>query len=229
MKKELLEYSYKEGLSHIPSALSMLDYVDYLFTNELVTPDDHIVIGKPFGAQAYYLVWGKLGYIDNIEQYSMGLKHDEIDFVDYSEETIGNALGIASGIAIASNKLIWVNLTDATLQMGNTLEAIQFIGHHCQNNILVTIDFNDQQVVGTTSEILTTIPVINMFADYGWDVHTNLNNFYIGDRPKVFVMNTIKGDGCPTMINNMKEWHYNKISSLEELQMLMDEVDESNS
>ena len=67
MKKELLTYSYEQGLSHIPSALSMLDYVDTLFSNRLVTPEDYIIIGKPFGSQAYYLVWEKLGYLDNIE------------------------------------------------------------------------------------------------------------------------------------------------------------------
>lgn len=225
MKRKLLTYSYEQGLSHIPSALSMLDYVDELFSNRLVTPEDYIIIGKPFGSQAYYLVWEKLGYLDNIESLSPGLKHDEIDFVDYSEETIGNALGVASGIALTTDRLIWVNITDGALQMGNTLEAIQFIGAKCQNNILLTVDYNGSQVTGRTDDIITVDPVIQMLSLYGWDVHyDSLDNFKISDKPSAFIMNTVKGDGVDTMIQDEKKWHYKKIETLKELQSLVAEL-----
>jgi len=224
MKKKILEYSYKHGLSHIPSALSMVDYLQELWYNRLVTTEDHIVIGKPFGAQAYYLIWRELGLIDNIEELSMGLKHDEIDFVDYSEETIGNALGVAIGMAMASDKLVWVNITDATLQMGNTLEAIQFIGHHRLHNIMLTIDYNDSQVVGKTSDVISVEPVIEFFRGYGWQAENDLKYFGIGTYPKVFIMNTTKGDGVQTMIDNNKLWHYKKIETSKELQSLVAEL-----
>ena len=143
MKLDLLKYSFEQKLSHIPSALSMLDYVDVLFTDEFVVPyRDHIVIGKPFGAQSYYLVWKKLGFLDKIEELNIGVKHDEISFVDYGEETMGNALGVAAGIAMTTDKNVWVNLSDASLQMGNTLEAIQFIGHNNIKNIFMSDKLN---------------------------------------------------------------------------------------
>jgi len=224
MKKELLEYSYKNNLSHIPSALSMLDYVDELFTKKLVTPDDYIVLGKPFGAQTYYLVWRKLGYITDIEKLGAGVKHDEIDFVDYSEETMGNALGVSAGIAMTTEKLVWVNLSDAALQMGNTLEAIQFIGHHKLKNILVTIDFNNSQVLGNISDILPVDPVINFFRENGWQVNTGIDDFNIGDLPKVFIMKTKKGNGVPSIEKDIKKWHYKRIETLEELQLLVAEL-----
>jgi len=227
MKKELLEYSYKQGLSHIPSALSMLDYLQELWYNRLVTTEDHIVIGKPFGAQAYYLIWRELGLIDNIEELSMGLKHDEIPFVDYSEETIGNALGVAAGIAMASDKLVWVNITDATLQMGNTLEAIQFIGQHQLKNIMLTIDYNNSQVVSKTSDVISVEPVIEFFRGYGWQAENDLRYFGIGTYPKVFIMNTTKGDGVQTMMDDNKLWHYKKIESEMELQLLVEELQDT--
>ena len=46
----------------------MLDYLEVLFTEGIVTMDNGIVIGKPFGSQAYYLLWRKLGWLDNIEK-----------------------------------------------------------------------------------------------------------------------------------------------------------------
>jgi len=219
MIKKLAEYSYNNNLSHIPSALSMLSYLEDLFKNELVTPNDHIVLGKPFGAQAYYLLWEKYWKLD-ISNLSVGVKHDEIDFVDYSEETMGNALGVSAGIAMASDKLVWVNITDAALQMGNTLEAIQFIGHNRLNNIQVTVDYNNSQVTGKTSDILSVEPVIEFFRGCGWQVEKDLKYFGIGTFPKVFIMDTKKGDGIDFMEQNSKTWHYRKLDEEDIKQIL---------
>ena len=208
---EMIRYSYDNGLSHIPSALSMYGYLKKLFYNRLVTPEDHIVIGKPFGAQAYYLVWRNMGYLDNIELLSSGVKHDEIDFVDYSEETMGNALGVGAGIGMASDKMVWINISDASLQMGNTLEAIQYIGHNQLNNIALTIDYNGSQVTGNTNDILSVDPIIEMFKQYNWHVEHDLNNFGVNNRPMVYIMHTTKGDGIKMMEDNPKEWHYKKL------------------
>lgn len=231
MKKEILEYSYKHNLAHIPSALSMVTYLEKMFT--LVKKDDIIVIGKPFGSQAYYLVWQNLGWLQEIDNLHMGVKHDEIEFVDYSEETIGNALGVASGIALVSDTKVYVNLSDASLQMGNTLEAIQFIGHH-QQNILVTIDANGSQVTGDTKKIIDIEPVYKMFKDYGWkvidvsehDKHLGLKLKFAYDeiKPTVVIVRTKKGSGIKSMEKDIKKWHYKKIDSQEELQSLVQEL-----
>ena len=237
MKKELLEYSFKHGLSHIPSAMSMIDYLDVLFTNKIITTDDHILLGKPFGAQAYYLVWRKLGYLNEIEHLGAGVKHDEISFVDYSEETMGNALGVAIGIAMASDKRVWVNLSDATLQMGNALEAIQFIGHRNLKNVFVTVDYNNAQVTGEVNDILTVNPVIQFFKEYNWSVQevdghdytalassfANLDN----NLPNVVICHTRKGHGIAEIEEDIKKWHYKKIETLTELQSLVQELQDT--
>ena len=235
MKKALLEHSHNQKLSHIPSALSMLDYVDVLFTDKIITPDTKIVIGKPFGAQAYYLVWRKLGYIDSIEHLSVGVKHDEIQFVDYSEETMGNAAGVAIGIALATpDTRVWVNLSDASLQMGNTLEALQFIGHHRIKNIFVTVDFNGAQVTGLVDNILRVDPVIEFCRNYNWHVQevdghdkqklSHAFNNLTGDAPNIVFCITQKGHGVKSMTEDIKKWHYKKIETYKELQLLVAEL-----
>jgi transketolase len=234
LKKQLLEYSYEQQLSHIPSAMSMIDYIDVLFTNKHVTPEDHIVIGKPFGAQAYYLVWQKLGYLDKIEHLSAGVKHDEIDFVDFSEETMGNALGVAAGIAMTTDKMVWCNISDATLQMGNTLEAIQFIGHHQIKNIFLTIDYNNAQVSGKVKDILRVKPCIQFFREYNWwTQEVNGHNKDLLDKafgntitvaPNVVFCHTRKGHGITRIEQDIRTWHYKKIGTSEELQSLVAEL-----
>ena len=232
--KKLLHYSYINKLSHIPSALSMLDYIETIFKDKWVTKDDFIIIGKPFGAQAYYMVWQKYLNLRDIENLSVGVKHDEIDFVDYSEETIGNALGVASGIAMTTDKRVWVNLSDAALQMGSTLEAIQFIGQHQQKNILVTIDWNNQQVTGKCSDIISISQIKNMLMDYGWNavvcidghdyesINRSLIEAYNSTNPTVVFFKTIKGGKSKTLRD--RKWHYRKIEDLVELITLEQEL-----
>jgi len=233
-RKRLLEYSFENKLSHIASALSMLDYVDILFSKGIVSIDDYIVIGKPFGAQAYYLVWQDLEYVTNIEQLSVGVKHDEVSFVDYGEETMGNALGVAIGIAMSTSKQVWVNLSDACLQMGNTLEALQFIGHNQIKNVFVTVDYNNSQVTGNIDTILKIEPIINLCRHYGWwtqvvDGHNKdeLEKVFVNKTdalPNIVFCKTVKGKGVKQMEENNKKWHYRKIETLEELQSLVQEL-----
>ena len=104
ISNEIVTYSRNNGLTHVPSALSMATYVEFLFENKIIVPyRDKIVLGKPFGSQTYYILWKKMGLLKDIDNLSVGVKHNEIDFVDYGEETMGNALGVGSGIAL-SNK-----------------------------------------------------------------------------------------------------------------------------
>ena len=228
MKKQLLEFSYKRNLGHIASALSMVDYLQSVF--KVINRDDKIVIGKPFGAQAYYVIWKELGWLDDIDRLHMGIKHDEIDFVDYSEETMGNALGVAAGIAMTTDKRVWVNISDAALQMGNTLEAIQFIGHNKINNIFVTVDYNGSQVTGKVDDIISVEPCIDLCRHYGWwtqvvDGHNTaaldaaFNNL-VDVIPNIVFCKTQKGHGVTEMQEQPELWHYKKIENEQTLDRL---------
>lgn len=220
MTKELLNYSFENNLAHIPSALSMLDYISVVF--KYIKKTDNIIIGKPFGAQTYYLVWKHLGWLKDIQNLHMGVKHDEVDFVLYSEETIGNALGVAAGVALVSDKKTYVNLSDAALQMGNTLEAIQFIGQH-KLDVLVTVDYNGSQVTGNTKDIIDVTAVIeffknNSFKTYITDghnkdkIHEVLKEVINFKEPTVIFFETKKGYPFKEMMDNIKQFHYRKLN-----------------
>lgn len=236
-RNKILEFSYKNNCGHIASALSMIDYLEVLFLEGIIKKEDIIILGKPFGSQSYYIIWKELKWISEIETLSIGVKQDEIPFVYFSEETMGNALGVAAGVSIATNKKIWINLSDACLQMGNTLEAIQFIGQHKLSNIFVTIDYNNSQVTGKINDILSVEPIIKMFNDYGWkthDVDGHNKNLLIqrfnntdNHKPNVFICRTTKGKGIKSIEGDFKKWHYKKIETLEELQSLAQELQDT--
>lgn len=220
MIKELLKYSFENNLAHIPSALSMLDYISVVFN--YIKKSDNIIIGKPFGAQTYYLVWKQLGWLKDIQNLHMGVKHDEIEFVLYSEETIGNALGVAAGVALVTDKKTYVNLSDASLQMGNTLEAIQFIGQH-NLDVLVTVDYNGSQVTGNTKDIIDVTAVIEFFKNNSFKtfitdghdkdkIHAVLKEVIDFKEPTVIFFKTKKGYPFKEMMDNIKQWHYRKLN-----------------
>ena len=165
--KKLLEISAKYKFGHIPSALSMYKYLRYILP--VIKKDFNIVIGKPFGAQAYYTIWEEMGYIEDIAKLSYGVKHNELDFVSYSEETLGNALGIAYGFAMCQDKPVWCNISDGALSMGPTLEAIvntQYFLGKMKSNILLTIDVNRQTLLNKTPFNISSM--IKLFESNGW-------------------------------------------------------------
>lgn len=210
-----LEFITHYKYTHIPSALSQIYYLNYLFGARLVRPYKHnIVIGKPFGHAAYYYIWQKFGLMGR-GRYSDGVRDDEIDFVDFSDVTIGNALGVASGLEMGNNKITYCNISDSQLQMGSTLESIQFIGRHKQN-IKVTIDYNKKQL---TTDLLTSLDAdMSLFQSNGWWVLHITDNFSQLDigmdltgRPVVFFIETEKGDGVPEMQDDLDKWHYKAV------------------
>lgn len=216
---KLLDYSIKHKLGHIPSALSMFHYLYEIV--QIVNKDWNIVIGKPFGSQAYYILWNHF-YNLNIDNLSYGVKHDEIDFVDYSEETLGNALGVASGIAY-NGKRTWCNISDGALQQGATLEAIQFIGANNQD-ILLTIDYNNMQLTGKPSDIINmkSETLMNYFEGFGWRVYylaeydeTILKKIADLKGPVVIFFKTIKGQGVVEMEQDPVYWHYKQLEDNE--------------
>jgi len=196
--------------------LSQIYYLDYVFGAEFVKPyRDNIVLAKPFGHSAYYYIWKRLGYIDD-RKYSDGVRHSEIDFVTFSDVTIGNALGVASGIEMGNGRMTYVNMSDSQLQMGSVLEAIQFIGRHKQN-IKMTIDYNRKQL---TSDLLTDYEADKqMFLSNGWwvfeidedECFLDLGFSFNMPGPTVTFIKTVKGRGIPEMENDLEKWHYRPV------------------
>lgn len=251
--KDVLDISYGLHLGHIPSALSqveylmdMFEYVDYVKKNFRIKTN--IILGKPFGAQAYYAIWKKLGYVSDsdIKNFSAGVKCKECKFVTFSEETIGNALGVAIGVALADpENITYCNLSDASLQMGATQEALLFLFQHSKElgNLVITIDYNNSQVLGKCSDIVNVKPVLKMISDssypnpgckdFDYIDNTNTLNFDILNYeilseqkftkyPKIFIMHTLKGKSISD--TQKPEWHYRKISSLDELNSLKEKI-----
>ena len=234
--KKLLEISAKYKFGHIPSSLSMYKYLRYILP--VIKKDFNIVIGKPFGAQAYYTIWEEMGYIDNISELSYGVKHNELDFVSYGEETLGNALGIAYGFSIFQEKPIWCNISDGALGMGPTLEAVvntQYFKPKLKAPILLTIDVNQQTSLDKTPfDIPAMIKLFEsngwltysydmtlVFKDHSYPIKNIIDNIKkgIGNKLTVIFFKTQKGYGVKEMVDESITNHY-KVYDEDEIKKL---------
>lgn len=129
---------------HKKSANSVNPYIIELY--EYSKKFDYFVLGKPFGLPKL-LEYLKLpddivnqGFLtpEINEKYNLGFTH--------IEQSIGLALGIADGLAMANpNKKVLCFISDSTLFKGQTLEAILHIGINKLSNLLLVVDYNKSQ------------------------------------------------------------------------------------
>ena len=229
--KNVIEMSFKTQVGHIPSALSMLDYISVLFYSEFLNLEkDKIVLGKPFGAQTYYSVFMECGLIENNPNlycsgkedwsYCIGRENPNITFID---DTLGNVISVACGIAYVNPNTIYINVGDAYLQAGTAWEAIMFAGHHSLKNILITVDYNSMQVLGSISEIVNLNYLKERMELAGWfvlacDGHNlteikSMFDVYFNNpkKPTMIIFYTKKGYRIPEMENNAS-YHYKPLT-----------------
>lgn len=181
--------------THLKSSRSIRPYFKNLWN--FVKDYDYKLIGKPYGCQPMLEVWsedkGLSEYHDLIENYNRpGIEHEEIPFIDYADYTLGNALGIAQGIAIVHpEKKIFVFISDAQMNMGVVQEAITSIGAMNLRNILLCVDYNYYGSRGKLKIIpeieytgwkTSIIPVINGTQMLG-DIDNYLPNMWIYHQP----------------------------------------------
>lgn len=226
LKNKLLDNSYKWNLAHVPSALSMLRYLSDLIPLMLYKyPEYKWIAGKQFGQQAYYTIYQELG-LDDLIPKDMSTNTNPLllntinkEFA-YIEETLGNSLGVAIGMAMSQKRPIWVNLSDSVFQMGRTIESLKIIKKF-NLNIFITVDSNgltraaeDKRLNNEIYNICNALG-IDTYSTYSW----YCNNFNIEfekvlnkTEPRIMIITTKKGDGFYEFENNPIDWHYKKLT-----------------
>lgn len=211
VRDQVVDISYHEQLSHVSSALSMVDYLTILFSKYVKLGKDKVVVGKPFGGQTYHVIFKQL--CDNyqiVEKNKMIVSHLN-KMVSYSEETLSNSLSAACGIALTTKENVFVNISDSQLQSGFFWEGCMFAGNRNLKNITLAVDYNNMQCLGTVDSIMSLEPLKSKFESFKWDAYIcngyNIEEmietfdlaFAERERPVALIMLTKKGFGINTM------------------------------
>jgi transketolase len=243
--------------SHVGGALSMADIVAVLYTSILkIDPDqpywferDRLILSKGHSCTAIYAALALKGFfpVAELETYAQDgsrlMSHisHKVPGVEFSTGSLGHGLPFGVGKALAAKRLglkwqTYVIVSDGELDEGSNWEAILFAPQYFLDNLVLIVDYNKIQSLGTIEEVISLGDLAAKFRAFRWDVqeidghdHGALKAVLSLPRttgvPRVVLAHTVKGKGVSFMENQLL-WHY-KNPDDDQLAMAMKELQES--
>jgi transketolase len=249
LRLKILQMICDSGEGHIPSSFSIIDIIDYLYSDVMKFDSknpanmhrDFFILSKGHGAAALYVVLEKYGFLskNEIAQYGkingrLGGHPDstKVPGVEASTGSLGHGLPMATGIALGLKiqkrfNNVYCLVGDGECQEGTVWESANIASNQKLSNLHVIVDWN-----GSAQQLM---PIENLEArwnSFGWktavaDGH-NINSLNTAmnllkesniDKPKVIIAKTVKGKGVP-MLEGHGIWHH-KIPNVEELKKII--------
>jgi transketolase len=232
-RKRLLQMHYESGVGHIGGNLSALDAMLVVF-HEHLRQQDQFILSKGHSAGALYIALWSIGRLQEQDLQSFHKDHTllaghppakGIVDIPFATGSLGHGLSLAAGTALGfrlkSNDGQVVCLTsDGEWQEGATWEALIFACHHNLNNLTVLVDHNNLQGFGTTTDVASMSPLWDRLR--GFEVDLQVIDGHDPEsiraalacksqRPKIIVLQTVKGRGVSFMENRMDS-HYLPLS-----------------
>jgi transketolase len=134
--------------------------------------------------------------------------------------TYGNGIALSNKLNNSNRKVISI-IGDGELNEGSCNEALLFASHHNLNHTFI-LDNNNQMSLGKTTNIFSLGNLKERFLAYGLECHEiNGHNFselltcissllnFNNLKPKIYILNTIKGKGVSFMETDPK-WHHRR-------------------
>ncbi|MEI8110589.1 MAG: transketolase [Chitinophagia bacterium] len=151
--------------------------------------------------------------------------HEHLPGVRIASGSLGQGLSVALGAALAKklnkdNTLVYCLTGDGELNEGQNWEAILGAAHHKADNLIATVDWNGQQIDGSTTQVMNLGDLAAKFSSFGWIVqqmdgnnmteilatlHAAKSVAFQG-QPIVILMKTEMGKGVSFM-EGSHEWH----------------------
>lgn len=134
-------------------------------------------------ARSGYFPTEELGTFRRINSRLQGhpTTHEGLPGVRVASGSLGQGLSVAIGSALAKRingdpHLVYVLTGDGELEEGQIWEAMMSAAHYKLDNIIVTVDWNGQQIDGPTREVMSLGDLEAKWKSFGWHVlHMNGN------------------------------------------------------
>ena len=249
IRRAILSASRASGHGHIPTSFSVIEMLCAVYETMRHDPKnpqwperDIFVLSKGHAALGFYAVLAQSGYFPMEELNTFGAFHSrlgchpdrlKVPGVEVSTGSLGHGIGVAVGMALAfkisnSPRRVITLIGDGEANEGSVWESLMIAVNLELNNLTVMLDFNHSQVrslqIPNPAERFRAFCCDTLEAD-GHDLAA-LKTALIqsGDNVKAIVAHTIKGYGCPTLVNNVFEWH-RKSPKPEEFEVLIKELE----
>lgn len=238
-KLDALEMIRDAKSSHIGSNFSIADLLGVLYTKFLnVFPEnpkqkerDRFFLSKGHATAILYSMLARIGFFDTDklktfykkDSLLLGHTHFKVPGVELSTGSLGHALNVATGVALAGKRRnkaykTVVLLSDGELDEGSNWEALLFAAHFQLDNLYIIIDYNKIQSLDRIENTIALEPLRNKLEAFNldvlecdghnhFDIEKKLNAFTSSNKPHVLIAHTIKGQGVSFMEDAVL-WHY---------------------
>jgi transketolase len=151
--------------------------------------------------------------------------HEHLPGIRVASGSLGQGMSVAIGAALSKKlnndkNIVYSLHGDGELDEGQNWEAIMFAAAHKVDNLISTVDWNGQQIDGTTKSVMDLGNIHAKFDAFGWStLEMNGNDMdeviatldkarsLTGQgRPIAIMMHTIMGKGVDFMEND-HHWH----------------------
>ena len=246
IRKVILDMAYSGATVHIGCAFSIVELLAVLYRNHLrlnagnprATDRDYMVLSKGHGVMAQYACLRELGWIseEDISCYFKdgtrlkGLADAHVPGVEVTAGSLGHGLSVAAGLALAAklnktDQICYALVGDGELNEGPIWEAALFSTHFKLDNLIVIVDKNGYQAMGTTDEVMSLGNIEEKFRAFGFEsisidghdedaidqAYGQMKSFRNG-KPKAIVATSVKGKGVSFMEHN-NIWHYTRLTA----------------
>ena len=240
-RRDILRMVHAVNSGHPGGSLGCVEFFVTLYNRIMEHNGDNnskdmFILSNGHISPVYYSTLARSGYFDikelgtfrkiNSRLQGHPTNHDNLPGVNISSGSLGQGLSVGLGIALSKklnndDSLVYVLTGDGELQEGQNWEAFMYASANKVDNIIVTVDYNGQQIDGSTEDVLDIGNLKLKLESFNWKVleienGNSLDEVYqimseakessMKGKPIVILMKTIMGNGVDFMMHTHK-WH----------------------
>lgn len=244
VRRDIIRMVHGAGNGHPGGALGCADLLTLLYFKVMAhnknfdmdgRDEDLFFLSNGHISAVWYSVLARAGYFPlselathrKIDSRLQGhpTPYEHLPGIRMASGSLGQGLSVALGAALAKKlnsdaRKVYVLMGDGEQQEGQIWEAAMFAAHQKIDNIVAFIDYNGQQIDGTTEEVMSVNNIEARYRSFGWEVldcdgndMAALDNTLaaaIGkcgqQKPVLLVMRTEMGYPIDFMVGT-HEWH----------------------
>ena len=240
VRRDILRMVHGVNSGHPGGSLGCVEFFVTLYKRILNQSDskskDLFILSNGHISPVLYSILARTGHFDldelstfrKIDSRLQGhpTNHDNLPGINISSGSLGQGLSVGIGIGLSKKlnndkSLVYVLTGDGELQEGQNWEALMFGAAKEVDNIIVTVDFNGQQIDGSTKDVLDIGDLDKKLESFGWEVLKIENGNSLNEvfevislakkktgkgKPVIIIMKTVMGNGVDFMMHT-HNWH----------------------
>lgn len=245
VRRDILRQVHKVNSGHPGGSLGCTEFLVALYQEILNRKDtfsmdgideDLFFLSNGHISPVFYSVLARSGYfpVDELNTFRLlntrlqghPTTHEGLPGIRMASGSLGQGISVAIGAAQAKKlnndpHIIYALCGDGELQEGQNWEAIMYASGNNVDNLIVTVDYNKQQIDGSTDTVLPLGSLRAKFEAFDWEVveienGNNLEAILNGlnsakektgkGKPICVLMHTVMGNGVDFMMHT-NAWH----------------------